>query len=93
MSTYTHESMINHHGRGVLAQLLAQLSDTIHVCRAAGADFTVARLESIRAKEALERSGIITLLAAGRLFHSVEEAIQAWRSQSAAKDPVSPNVS
>jgi sulfate permease, SulP family len=69
------------------------LSDTIHVCRAAGADFTVARLESIRAKEALERSGIITLLAAGRLFHSVEEAIQAWRSQSAAKDPVSPNVS
>jgi sulfate permease, SulP family len=69
------------------------LSDTIHVCRAAGADFTVARLESIRAKEALERSGIITLLAAGRLFHSVEEAIQAWRGQSAAKDPVSPNVS
>jgi sulfate permease, SulP family len=69
------------------------LSDTIRVCRAAGADFTVARLESIRAKEALDRSGIITLLAAGRLFHSVEEAIRAWRGQSAAQDPASSNVS
>jgi uncharacterized protein YjiS (DUF1127 family) len=29
MSTYTRESMINHHGRGVLTQL----SDTLHIWR------------------------------------------------------------
>jgi uncharacterized protein YjiS (DUF1127 family) len=29
MSTCTHESMINHHGQGVLAQL----SDTLHIWR------------------------------------------------------------
>ena len=29
MSTFTHESMINHHGQGVLAQL----AETIHVWR------------------------------------------------------------
>ncbi len=29
MSTFTHESMINHHGQGVLAQL----ADTFHVWR------------------------------------------------------------
>jgi MFS superfamily sulfate permease-like transporter len=61
------------------------LNDTIRACRAAGADFTIARLESIRAEEALERSGIMQLLAADRLFHSVEEAIRAWRGQSRAK--------
>ena len=61
------------------------LSDTIRACRAAGADFTIARLESIRAQDALERSGIMQLLAADRLFHSVEEAIRAWRGQAGAK--------
>jgi sulfate permease, SulP family len=68
------------------------LSDTIHACRAAGADFTIARLESIRAEHALERSGIMPLLAAGRLFHSVEEAIRAWRGQSVAKGSASRNI-
>ena len=29
MSTFTHESMINHHGRGVLAEI----SETLHVWR------------------------------------------------------------
>ena len=29
MSTFTHESMINHHGQGVLAQL----AETVHVWR------------------------------------------------------------
>ena len=29
MSTFTHDSMINHHGQGVLAQL----ADTLHVWR------------------------------------------------------------
>ena len=58
------------------------LSDTVRACRAAGADFAIARLESNRAQEALERSGIMQLLAADRLFHSVEEAIRAWRGRA-----------
>jgi MFS superfamily sulfate permease-like transporter len=58
------------------------LSDTIRACRAAGADFAIARLESNRAQEALERSGVMQLLAADRLFHSVEEAIRAWRGRA-----------
>ena len=58
------------------------LSDTIRACRVAGADFTIARLESARAQDALERSGIMQLLRAGRLFHSVEEAIRAWRAEA-----------
>jgi uncharacterized protein YjiS (DUF1127 family) len=33
MSTYTHESMINHHGQGLFAQMLARLSETLHVWR------------------------------------------------------------
>jgi SulP family sulfate permease len=66
------------------------LSDTIRACRAAGADFTIARLESIRAEEALERSGIMHLLAADRLFQSVEEAIRAWQRRSGG--PASPDL-
>lgn len=31
MSTCTHESMINHHGQGLFAQLRAQLGETLHV--------------------------------------------------------------
>jgi uncharacterized protein YjiS (DUF1127 family) len=31
MSTCTHESMINHHGQGLFAQALSQLSGTLHV--------------------------------------------------------------
>jgi SulP family sulfate permease len=61
------------------------LSDTIRACRAAGADFTVARLESARAQDTLERSGIMPLLAADRLFHSVEEAIRAWQGRAGRK--------
>ena len=33
MSTCTHESMINHHGRGLFARALTQLSETLHVWR------------------------------------------------------------
>jgi MFS superfamily sulfate permease-like transporter len=53
------------------------LSDTINACRTEGASFAIARLESERAQEAVERFGILSLLAGHRLFHSVEEAIKA----------------
>jgi sulfate permease, SulP family len=60
------------------------LSDTITACRSTGVDFAIARLESIRAQQAIERSGIEELLAARHPFHSVEEAIRAWRGQTDA---------
>ena len=58
------------------------LSDTIAACCSTGADFAIARLESIRAQQAIERFGIEQLLAARHPFHSVEEAIRAWRGQT-----------
>jgi SulP family sulfate permease len=55
------------------AQILA---DIIRRCHAGGIDFAIARLESVRAQEALVRFGIHELLGPERLFHSVEEAIR-----------------
>jgi sulfate permease, SulP family len=55
------------------------LSDTIKACCAEGAGFAIARLESERAQDAVERFGILPLLTEHKLFHSVEEAIKACR--------------
>jgi len=60
------------------------LSDTIAACCSTGADFAIARLESTRAQQAIERFGIEQLLAARHPFRSVEEAIRAWRGQTDA---------
>jgi SulP family sulfate permease len=60
------------------------LSDAITACRSTGVDFAIARLESIRAQQVIERSGIEQLLAARHPFHSVEEAIRAWRGRTDA---------
>lgn len=53
------------------------LAEVIRECRAAGIDFAVARLESVRALNAFLRFGIIDFLGSDHLFHSVEEAIKA----------------
>ena len=53
------------------------LSDTINACRSLGTGFAIARLESIRAQQAIEKFGINALIETGRPFHSVEEAIRA----------------
>ena len=53
------------------------LSDLIRRCHVDGVDFAIARLESIRAEEAMARFGINTLLGPDRQFRSVEEAIRA----------------
>jgi SulP family sulfate permease len=53
------------------------LRDLIRKCHADGVDFAIARLESIRAQEAMARLGINELLGPDRQFHSVEEAIRA----------------
>jgi len=53
------------------------LTDVIRSCHADGVDFAIARLESVRAQEAMSRFGIRELLGPDRLFQSVEEAIKA----------------
>jgi sulfate permease, SulP family len=52
------------------------LSDTINACRADGVAFAIARLESERARAAIEKFGIDDLLETKQQFHSVEEAIR-----------------
>jgi sulfate permease, SulP family len=52
------------------------LSEVIRKCRADSADFAVARLESVRAQEAFQSFGLVELLGADHIFHSVEEAIR-----------------
>jgi MFS superfamily sulfate permease-like transporter len=52
------------------------LSDLIRRCHADGVDFAIARLESIRAEEAMARFGVNTLLGPDRQFRSVEEAVR-----------------
>jgi SulP family sulfate permease len=49
--------------------------EVIENCRAREIDFAIARLESVRARDALERFGVLALLGADHLFHSVAEAV------------------
>jgi sulfate permease, SulP family len=53
------------------------LTDLIRRCHADGVDFAIARLESVRAQDAMTRFGIRELLGRDHLFQSVEEAINA----------------
>jgi SulP family sulfate permease len=57
------------------------LRDLIKQCHAGGVDFAIARLESIRAQDAMARLGINELLGPDRQFRSVEEAIKALGRQ------------
>ncbi len=62
------------------------LSDVIRRCHADGVAFAIARLESIRAQDAVTRFGIQELLGPGHMFRSVEEAIRAFGGATHAKD-------
>ena len=53
------------------------LTEIIRQCHADGVDFAIARLESLRAQDAMARFGINAILGPDRQFHSVEEAIRA----------------
>jgi MFS superfamily sulfate permease-like transporter len=53
------------------------LCDLIRKCHADGVDFAIARLESVRAQEAMVRLGVNEVLGPDRQFRSVEEAIRA----------------
>jgi SulP family sulfate permease len=62
------------------------LADLIRKCRADNVDFAIARLESIRAQEAMARFGINELLGPNRQFQSVEEAVRRLGKQGSASD-------
>lgn len=55
------------------------LGDVVRACRAQGTAFAIARLESVRAREALQRLGVMAEIGTDRLFHSVEEAVTTLR--------------
>jgi sulfate permease, SulP family len=52
------------------------LEAEIRTWKSRGVDFYIARLESVRAQQALERFGIMALLGEQRIFHSVDEVIR-----------------
>lgn len=56
------------------AQMLKRL---IRECREKHIIFAIARLESLRAQDAVRRFGIDAALGSDRLFHSAQEAVQA----------------
>ena len=60
------------------------LAGVIVQARAAGMDFAVARLESVRAQAAFDRFGLTKLLGEGHLVHSVEQAIHALSTDAKA---------
>jgi sulfate permease, SulP family len=66
------------------AQVLAEI---VRRCHGEGIDFAIARLESLRAEEALARFGINQLLGPDHVFRSVEEAIHARGKKAAVQRP------
>src|SRR6202165_1180702 len=58
------------------------LRDLIRKCHTDGVDFAIARLESVRAQEAMARCGIHALLGPERCFRSVEEAVRTLGRKS-----------
>ncbi|WP_315834978.1 SulP family inorganic anion transporter [Bradyrhizobium prioriisuperbiae] len=55
------------------------LNDIIRHCRESGVMFAVARLESVRAQEAVARFGLEQALGPDRVFHSVEQAVKGCK--------------
>jgi len=60
------------------------LSAVIAKAHAAGLDFAVARLESVRAQAAFDRFGVTAALGPGHIFQSVDAAIRALAAESPA---------
>ncbi len=59
------------------------LNGVIAQCREHGVDFAIARLESSRAEEALEKFGVLATLGQDRLFHSVDDATRQLAQNAA----------
>lgn len=58
------------------------LRDVIEDCRTRGIDFAIARLESARARQSLERFGVLKLLGQDKVFLSVAQAIEARKPKT-----------
>jgi sulfate permease, SulP family len=59
-----------------------ELRDLIRHCQSENIVFAIARLESVRAQDALMRCGIEGVLGPDRVFHSVDEAVRALGGQA-----------
>ena len=90
--------MISHAGEGLRLVVLEAsgiveidftaariLNAVIAHCRSKGADFAMARLESVRAEAALEHFGVLKTMGDGRLFHSVDEATRSLAPDAAVR--------
>jgi MFS superfamily sulfate permease-like transporter len=63
------------------------LLEVISRTRAAGMDFAVARLESVRAQSAFDRFGVTALLGEDHIFQSVDAAVRKLGPSAARPDP------
>jgi SulP family sulfate permease len=63
------------------------LMQTIEDARHQGVDFAVARLESVRARAAFDRFGVIQCLGADHIFQSVDQAVTALAAAPEATIP------
>lgn len=53
------------------------LSETVSACRGMGIGFSIARLESVRAQDALARFGLDVEIGADNIFRSADNAVAA----------------
>lgn len=65
----------------------ATLREIIRRCHANNIDFAIARLESVRAQEAMRRLQLDAVLGDGRIFRSVEEAVKVLAPQAQVVAP------
>jgi MFS superfamily sulfate permease-like transporter len=63
------------------------LLDVIARTRAAGMDFAVARMESVRAQTAFDRFGVTAVLGQDHIFQSVDAAVRRLGPSAARPDP------
>jgi MFS superfamily sulfate permease-like transporter len=56
------------------------LCDVVATLKKEGIAFWIARLESLRARQALDRFGVLEVIGEDHIFRSVNEAVQAWEA-------------
>jgi MFS superfamily sulfate permease-like transporter len=61
--------------------------DVIRQCHEKKVTFAVARLESVRARDALERFGVLDILGSGFVYRSVDDAIRSLDPPAARANP------
>ncbi|MBN9454350.1 MAG: SulP family inorganic anion transporter [Bosea sp.] len=61
-------------------------------CEAQGTVFAIARVESARARAALDRFGVVGAIGGERIFHSVDQAVIRWGGETAAEATMADDV-